>query len=210
MSDRITRVFNEPPYDPDRDQEAKAETGRMPRAGGDGRNTRGIIVITAIVILSLIVLFAVIPQIILCFDPYSPVLTGSQRVNIQTGQLRTVKYVYFIKIRDEIEDTIISGTLKNKRYVFKKSEPWRTTHARCYSYLNRVRSTYRFRMAAYSHQKIQLLFEIMKDEGKPLPQKTKEDICRNVLKLWQEGKSGSNADNYINKLWEEYYNILEE
>jgi len=42
MSNRITRVFNEPPYDPDRDQEAKSETGKLPLAGVGKKNKKTI------------------------------------------------------------------------------------------------------------------------------------------------------------------------
>jgi len=70
MSDRITRVFNEPPYDPDRDQEAKAETGKLPLAGANKIKEKWITII------SISILFVIAAIIISIFvrlsAPYSP------------------------------------------------------------------------------------------------------------------------------------------
>jgi len=76
-----------------------------------------------------------------------------------------------------------------------------------YSYFKPVRSSCRFRFAAHQHHFIRLLFELMEDKGKPIAAKTKEEICRTLLKMWQEDETPyrtGRSREYIEKLFEKY------
>lgn len=142
--DRITGIINEP-YNPEKEPVMKSGARQLPNTGIE--RTIKVIIITAIVISILVAFFVIIPQIVLFFDPYSNILNKYWQINVQTSQIKTVKYLYYCKVFDKTEHTIISKTLKNKKYAFAKGDPWRTTGIESYSYFKPVRSSCRFRFA---------------------------------------------------------------
>ncbi|MHC4170370.1 MAG: hypothetical protein ACYSWQ_25795 [Planctomycetota bacterium] len=142
------------------------------------------------------------PVVVPFFKPWTQINCRHEDINIKTGQARYSRYLWFVKISEEIVDTPISVALGGEVIDVANIRPWH--HVNTFSPGLRHSPHYSLHGAlvqADQMEKVALLAQLGSDE--------KRDMAENILKLWQEGKGDFPADDYLQTVVEESTRISE-
>lgn len=156
------------------------------------------------IVLGIVLAGVVLPPVVVPFSkPWTQINCRHEDINIKTGQARYSRYLWFVKISEEIEDTPISVALGGKVIDVADIRPWH--HVNTFSPGLRHSPHYSLHGAlvqADQMDKIAILAQLGPDE--------KRDMAENILKLWQEGKGDLPVDDYLQTILEESTKISEQ
>jgi hypothetical protein len=156
-------------------------------------------------------LIAITPMVILFAGPWvvprAVSLTAINRhdseINIKTGQARYWRHLWYIKISEWVEDTVLSKVLNGESVEVADIAPWRTVNT------SSPGSHYflhpRFHGALFQAHEIELLFEMLEPNAE-----RKKQIVRELLTLWQTHGDYFEASRYTATLSEETGKILDQ
>jgi hypothetical protein len=155
-------------------------------------------------------LIAIIPVVILLagplviprLTPWSAINCRDQEINIKTGQARYSRYLWYIRMSERVEDTILSKVLGGESVDVADIAPWHMVNR--FSPGLHHSPHYRFHGALSQTREIELLFEMLAPDAQ-----RKEQIVRDLLTLWQTTGSYFGAKPYLMALSEEVGSILE-
>lgn len=113
-------------------------------------------------------------------NPWSEFNCRHQDINIKNGKARYTRYLFFIKISEEIKDTPLSLALQGKTVDLKKSDKeWH--HVNTFSLGVRNSPHYIFHSALLQTEQLKSLALFLN-----LNSGEQKKIAENILKLWQE------------------------
>jgi hypothetical protein len=135
--------------------------------------------------------------------PWSPINCRHQEINIKTGQARYSRHLWYVKVSERVEDTILSKVLGGESVDVADIAPWHTVNT--FSPGLHYSPHYRFHAALFQASEIGLLFETLEPDAE-----RKKQIVRNILTLWQTHGDYFEASRYIATLSEEASKILEQ
>jgi hypothetical protein len=119
-----------------------------------------------------------------------------QEINIRTGQARFRNCRFFIKVCEEIRETVLSKALSQPIVVETDLSPWNRVNTFSPPSFH-VSPHHIFHGALSQVHELELIFR--KDD---LPAEKRGQIATNVLILWQKSNSVHGADKYLQSLWQ--------
>ncbi len=149
-------------------------------------------------------LIAIIPAALLLAGPWLiPILTPwaalnvqHEEINIKTGQARYSHKLWYIKVSETVEDTLFSEVLAGEPVEVANVEPWHMVNT--FSPGRRYSPHYAFHGAFAQARTLGMIFELREHNAQ-----RKQQIVRDILKLWQTRGDDSEAERYITTLSEE-------
>ena len=154
-----------------------------------------------IAIIPVVVLLAgpwVVPRLV----PWSAINCRDQEINIKTGQARYSRYLWYVRMSERVEDTILSKVLGGESVDVADIAPWHMVNR--FSPGLHHSPHYRFHGALSQTRQIELLFEMLEPEAQ-----RKKQIVQDLLTLWQTHGSYHEARRYLATLSEEANEVLE-
>ena len=156
---------------------------------GDKVRMKKKLVIISLAVLGFLIL---LPFVVLCFNPWSEILCRHEEINIQTAQVRYSRYVYFIKVTEQTEDTWLS------HYVQVPTDhtavaSWRRVNT--FSPLASNSPHYAFHGATGQIGELQMAFTTA-------PEAEKKQAAEGLLQRWQEGNDSFSAREYMDSIFE--------
>ena len=134
----------------------------------------------------------VVPRLV----PWSAIHCRDQEINIKTGQARYSRYLWYIKVSERAEDTILSKVLGGESVDVADIVPWHMVNR--FSPGLHHSPHYRFHGALSQTRQIELLFQLLEPDVQ-----RKKQIVQNLLTLWQTHGSDYEASRYLATLSEE-------
>jgi hypothetical protein len=134
--------------------------------------------------------------------PWSTINCRDQEINIKTGQARYSRYLWYIKVSERAEDTILSKVLDGESVDVADIVPWHMVNR--FSPGLHHSPHYRFHGALSQTRQIELLFQLLEPDVQ-----RKKQIVQNLLTLWQTHGSYFEARRYLATLSEEASTALE-
>jgi hypothetical protein len=133
------------------------------------------------------------PVVVPCFVPLESDINCEYRdINIKTGQVRTSRYLWYVKVSERVENTFLSRTLAGKVIDAASGDPWRRTRSGPLAALRGRCILYRFGAAPTQIRTLELLcdmYALTPDEVK--------EMATQVLSLWQTAGDCSAAGKFI-------------
>jgi hypothetical protein len=136
------------------------------------------------------------PWVVPFVAPWLRINCRSQEINIKTGQVRYSRYLWYIKISERLEDTILSKVLGGESVDAADIAPWHRVNT--FSPGLHHSPHYRFHGALSQAHEIELLFEMLEPDAQ-----RKQQIVRDVLRLWQTKGDYFEAERHIATLSEQ-------
>ena len=147
-------------------------------------------IIVGIVVAGLLLAPVVVPLI----SPWSRLNCWYEDINIQSGQARRSSYLWFLKVSEAIEDTLLSRALDGEHVeVVSDIEPWQRVNT--FSYAAHHSPHYRFHGAFVQIVQLDGVFKMLHATAE-----RKREIAKKLLTLWQSSGGDSGADEYIRQL----------
>jgi hypothetical protein len=143
------------------------------------------------------------PWLVPFVAPWSRMNCRSQEINIKTGQARYSRYLWYIKVSERVEDTLLSKVLAGESVDVAQIVPWHMVNT--FSPGLHHSPHYRFHGALCQAGEIELLFEMLEPDTE-----RKSQIVRDILGLWQTQGSYYAASRYLAVLFEEAGKVLEQ
>jgi len=173
--------------------EAEAKSG--PQVSNDKHRRLTTNKILCILTGVVVVAVAVPPTISTALRRWPKLCCRYEDINIKTGQARSLRYVGFVKISQEVRDTPISLALRGEVIDVVDIEPWH----RVYTLSPGLHSPhYHYHSALSQAREIELIAEL--NELGPEEQRL---IAENVLRLWQTERGDSPAGSYLRGVFKE-------
>lgn len=132
------------------------------------------------------------PLIVPIFQPWSEINCEHQEINIKTGQSRYSRSLWFIRISERIEDTILSLALQGEIVDVSDIEAWHRVNT--FSPGLHHSPHYAFHGAFAQAHEVGMLRDMYK-----LDSASTRDIARQVLVEWQANRSYFAAGKYLRK-----------
>jgi len=142
-------------------------------------------------VLGVLVLF---PFVVLYWNPWSEILCYHEDINIQTGQVRYSRYLYFVEIKEQAEDTLLSDYIDIPADDISASS-WRRVNT--FSPLASHSPHYSFHGALAQVHQLQTAFLL-----KVFSEAEKKQAVEGLLKKWQESDDYHSAGRYLDDLIE--------
>ena len=118
----------------------------------------------------------------------------TNEINIKTGESRDCRYLWYIRISEELRPTVVSKALHGQRVDVKKIEEWHTVNL--YATKKGAYSAhYRFHGALHQVGQMHCLWLILE-----LNDEERAESARKLLTHWQNSKGDSEAGDYIDDL----------
>jgi hypothetical protein len=148
-----------------------------------------------VAIVSLTVLLAG-PWVIPTLTPWTAVNVHHEEINIKTGQARYSHKLWYIKISEKVEDTLFSRVLAGETVDVADIEPWHMVNT--FSPGQRYSPNYAFHGALAQARTVEVIFKLREPDAQ-----RKQQIVRDILKLWQTKGDYFEAGRYVATLSEE-------
>ena len=142
------------------------------------------------------------PWVIPAVTPWSAINCRDQEINIKTGQARYSRYLWYVKISERVEATILSQVLRGKAVNPADIAPWHMVNR--FSPGLHHSPHYSFHGALAQMREIELLFEILAPDAQ-----RKKQTVTDLLTLWQTHGDYFEARRYLATLSEEANTVLE-
>lgn len=156
------------------------------------------------IVVGVVLAAALLPPIVVPLGkPWTEINCRHQDINIKTGQARYSRYLWFVKISEEIKDTPISVVLEGKMVDVANVRPWHRVNT--FSPGQRHSPHYNFHGAFSQAHKMETLFELIKSD-----REERREIAGNTLKLWQTERSYFPVDDYLQAVLERGMNLSEQ
>ena len=123
-------------------------------------------------------------------------------INIKTGQARYVRYLGFVKISEEVEDTPVSLALEGKTIDVADIKPWHRVHT---SSPGVISPHYRFHGALHQANELNIISALNE-----LDPDKKREIAEGILNLWQTEGSYFSVGPYLQTVFEKGMDISEQ
>jgi len=152
-----------------------------------------------------VVLAAVLlpPVVVPMAKPWTEINCRHQDINIKTGRARYSRYLWFVKISEEVRDTPISVALEGKVIDVADIKPWHRVNT--FSPGLRHSPHYRFHGAFAQARKMEMTFELIDANSEE-----RCEIAESILKLWQTEGRYFPVDDYLQTVFEEGMNLSEQ
>lgn len=147
---------------------------------------------TVIICVSVLGFLILLPFVVLCFNPWSEIMCCHEEINIQTAQVRYSRYVYFVKVTEQTEDTGLSDHVEISGDNIS-SAFWR--RANTFSPLASHSPHYSFHGALAQVHQLQTAFSL-----KVLSEAEKKQAVEGLLKKWRESDDCHSAGQYVDDL----------
>jgi hypothetical protein len=151
-------------------------------------------------ILWLISAFLLAPFVVPFLPVFGPLLVGinceQQDINIRTGQARSSRSLWFLKVSERIKETSLSQALNGETIQVANINPWQ--HVNTFVLRGKVSPNYVFHGAFNQAEQ----FGRIQSDLNFGPKRNRE-IARTILTAWQESGRASGAEAFIRKLIEE-------
>lgn len=143
------------------------------------------------------------PWVIPFFVPWSGINYHAEEINIRTGQARYSRHLWYIRISQRVEDTILSRVLGGESVEAADIAPWHrvNTFALGLPYSPHCR----FHGALAQAADVEMLFELL-----PPDSERRKQIARDILRLWQTTGSYYGVNRYLAAAFEEADKVLEQ
>jgi len=156
-------------------------------------------------------LIAIIPVAVLLAGPWvipavtqwSAINDHRAEINIKTGQARYSHRLWCVKVSEKVEDTVLSKVLGGETMDAANIEPWHTVYMSWPG--QRIRRHYAFHGALAQAKTLEVIFGLLEPDAQ-----RKQQIVRDVLKLWQTHGDYFEADRYLITLSKETAEEIEQ
>ncbi len=142
-----------------------------------------------IVIIPVVILLAG-PWVIPAVTQWSAINDHRTEINIKTGQARHSHRLWCVTVSQRVEDTVLSKILGGETVDLANIEPWHTVYLSWPG--KRIHVHYAFHGALVQAQEIEVIFELLEPDAQ-----RKEQIVRDILKLWQTHGDYFEVDRYL-------------
>lgn len=124
-------------------------------------------------------------------------------INIKTGQVRFTRYIWFIKVSERVEDTVLSLALEGEKVDVSDVEPWRIGATYSPGVLRSPQ--YGFTLGLLEIEQLKKFDEIIGLTSVP-----KREISAMILTLWQQDGNCRSAQKYLNGIIDKGLEIYEQ
>jgi len=133
------------------------------------------------------------PIIVPFFAPWSAINCKHEEINIKTGQSRYKRYIWFIKVSERVEDTLISTILDGETVDIADIEPWHKVNT--FSFVFGHSPHYIFHGALAQVRELEIIFELKQPTAEQ-----KREIVETILEFWQSSGHDGGVRDYLGEL----------
>jgi len=127
----------------------------------------------------------------------------NEEINIKTGQARYSRFLWYVKVSERVEDTILSQALGGESVDVADIAPWHMVNR--FSPGLHYSPHYMFHGALSQARQVEFVFEMLEPDAQ-----RQKQIVRDLLTLWQTTGNYFEASRYLATLSNEVSKVLEQ
>ena len=128
--------------------------------------------------------------------PWSEMNCRHEDINIKTGQARYLRYLWFVKVAEHVEDTPLSLALQGETVEVKDFPVWERVNT--FSPGTHHSPHYRYHAALWQAHQMEMVASMYE-----LTLEQKRDAARAILTAWQKSGSYGGAEEVLENLAKE-------